>query len=445
MKLIIRKPKSEYFALFIAALLALLLMLNSCEEDSEQFVLGEKYIDSQMELYLVDTFSVSLSTVILDEVLTADKDVLLIGSFHDTLIGDINSNSYIQIGIPDTFFVYKDDIYDSLTLVIKYNNYSFGDTIPEQKISVHQLEENIEVSDDEDLNSLTTFDYNPMPVGSIVYRPTPNKSKDSLSIKIDADLGTSLFLALQEDSTTINNNESFLEYFKGFALIADRYYPGSIIGFSGTADDVKLVLHLHRNNSSNDRYHVDFKLYETSKQFNNINHDFSTTILDPLEKQQYELSSKETKGLSFFHGGIGLAIRVDFPSLDDILFINRFKVVEASLSIAPKTGSYDEFGLPLNLSLYETDESNNQNDWILTPDGLIASGTLAADNQYHEYTRYTFDVTQYINDELEDSYIDPSKGILIMPTTDSYESNFDRLIADSKSNNTKLKIYYITY
>ena len=97
------------------------LFFNACQKNPAEFTLGEEFIESQTELALIDTFSVSLSTVILDTVVTSGTGNLLIGNYRDEVFGKITSHGYFQIGIPSAMSVENDDVYDSLKLIIKYN------------------------------------------------------------------------------------------------------------------------------------------------------------------------------------------------------------------------------------------------------------------------------------------------------------------------------------
>ena len=104
--------------LFALIFFVLYLFINACDNNPTKFTLGEEYIESQTDLVSIDTFSVSLSTVILDTITTSSTVTLLIGHYRDDIFGKITSHSYFQLGIPDSFDIETDDIYDSLKLVI---------------------------------------------------------------------------------------------------------------------------------------------------------------------------------------------------------------------------------------------------------------------------------------------------------------------------------------
>ena len=439
------KRKSNEMILRNIIVILSLLFLVKCNDKPDELTLGEEYIESGTNLNLIDTFSVSLSTVIIDTIVTSGTDRMLVGNFNDNIFGKISSKSYFQIGIPDSFDVEEDEIYDSLVLNIKYDSYYFGDTTRIQKIFVHQLNENIDFNNGEVLTSHSSFNYNSTPVGTIAFYPEPNKTSDTLKIKISDVIGNDLFDKLKSNSVILSNNESFINYFHGFVLKEDDSYEGSIIGFKGNGDDVELILYTRKEVISTEKTKYEFRLEDGTKQFNNIYHDFSATQLNNLVEQRYELPSVESSGLTFLQGGIGLAIRIDFPSLQEILLFERGKIIQAQLYIKPLQNSYDDFKLPSKFYILETDNLNRINSPLYNNQNNIVSSKLNIDELYDEETTYSFDLTKYINDELADSYVDPEKGLLIMLTDGDTKASLDRLIVDTQNQITKLKIYYLYY
>ncbi len=435
----------NHFKIYIKIIFSLGLLFSACDENPQQFKLGEEFIESQTQLNVIDSFSVKLSTVIYDTIVTSGTENLLVGNFRDDVFGEIKSNSYFQVGIPDSFDVKNDDVYDSLNLVITYNNYFYGDTTKNQKIIVHQLTENIEQNDDFKITSQTTFNYNNSQIGSLTYTPKPNGNIDTLSIKLHNAIGNDLFSKLKNESDIYDSDENFINYFHGLVLTASDSYEGSIIGFKASAASVKLVMYTSRSDINIETICYEFKLENLAKQFNNITFDFTSTQLQNLTEQNEELSSRDTGGLAFLHGGIGVALRVDFPSFSEFLFRERGTIVEAELSIAPRHGSYNEFDLPSGLLMYESGKRNRHDKLVFDSQGAIASSKLIFDNQYNENTVYYFDVTKFLNDEIADSYVDPENGLIITLASGIIASKFNRFIADANDQKTKLKIYYLSY
>ncbi|MGD8780527.1 MAG: DUF4270 family protein [Ignavibacteria bacterium] len=447
-----KEPKGSFhIKLPLLLIIITSFFFNNCnEENPGEFTLGDDLIESPTNLSLIDTFSVQLSTVIIDSVQTSGTGSMLIGCFDDDIFGKIISHSYFQVMTPDNFDVERDDEFDSLDLVISYNQYFFGDTTKPQKISVHQLTENIEFNEDDDEEVITSgisFDYNPEPIGSIVYYPRPNKSSDTLTIRISDDIGLDLFEKLKDGSEIMTDTERFISYFHGLVLIADDAYEGSIIGFEARDEAaVSLVMYTTSYDLTKQEIIYEFEMENTDKQFNNIVHDFSSTQLSNLVEQRSELPSSETGGVSYLLGGIGVMLRVDFPSLGELLLLERGKIIEAQLSLAPLQNSFDdESELPSNLIVYDSDKLNRRNNLLYNGDGYVVQSTLVIDELYHEEDAFLFDVTEFINDELEDSYVDPEKGLLVTLPLATLRTTFGRLIVDAEHKNTKLKIYYLSY
>ena len=414
------------------------MVLLSCKESPNEFTLGKKYIESQSSLSLIDTFSVDISTVIMDSLATSSTGRILVGNYTDDTFGKVECRSFFQIGKPDSVYfsvVKDDDIYDSLSLVIEYDNYFFGDTTKSQKIAVHQLTENLKYNDNYYISNRRTFNYNPQPIGSIIYSPRPNNPVDTLVIKIDDEVGRDLFMKLKNHSDILLDEETFINYFHGLLLVPGESYNGSIIGFK--ASSAKLILHTTRNEISDEEFDYEF-LADTTLQFNNVSHDFSSSKLNGLVEQKNKLSSIKSGGLSFLQGAVGLAIRVDFPSLEDILLRERGTITKAQLSIQPMKDSYKDFALPFELDIYISDKSNEMVGTLSYP-----VSTLKVDELYHEETAYTFDITDYITGELSDSYVEPGNGLLILLPDDDLYSTLKRLVIEAK--NSKLKIYYLSY
>ncbi|GAB4340104.1 MAG: hypothetical protein Kow0037_25740 [Calditrichia bacterium] len=429
--------------IYAIASLLLLLLLTSCDDGSGEYFVGQQLLESDTNVQLLDTFSVKLSTVLLDTIRTAQSGCLLVGKYADEVSGIISVKSYFQVGIPEVRNITQDDHYDSLNLILRLNRYYFGDTTKVEKIYVHRLLEKIEPGED-GLTSASTFSFDPTPIGMVEFYPKPFNPVDTLSIKISDQIGQDFFVKIQEANEVLSDNTNFLTYFPGLVLVADGTYSEAIIGFSANEDDVRLVLTSHREDVGGGEdeaiKHV-FKMVNPSNQFNEILHDFSGTLLDGLTEQKTALPSTNTAGISALQGGVGLAVRVDFPSLQDLLLQGEGKVVEAKLMISPIQNSYDELNLPSSLNAYPVDKFNA----VVPNQTSIPASALTIDQQYHENTYYTFDITQYLEGELSDAYIDPEKGLLITLPYDELNCKFERVLFEEKNKNTKLKIYYLIY
>ena len=432
---LMNKWRFRFCILFIFAWV--FFLLNACQKNPSKFVVGEDFIESQSGFNLTDTMTVTLSTVIFDTVVTSGSGGMLIGSYRDDVFGNITSETFFQIGLPDDTAPDADDTYDSLRLVITYNGYYCGDTLTTQHLVVYQLSENIDLNDDDEISSETTFDYRPDPVGSIFYAPNPNGESGCLSIPIDDAIGRDLFEKMRDNADEIQSDEHFINYFHGLMIAADPVENGAIMGFEASASDVELILYTTYTGTTSETVAYAFGLSDTDYQFNHITHDFSSTPFNSLTEQKNALPSKETDGLSYLHGGLGMGIRVDLPFLKEILLLERNQIVKAELSISSPSFGHEGVEIPSTVILYEVDKQNQ-------PSAYITSSSLTVDDLYHENTVYTFDVSDYLTDEFSDSYVDPEKGMLIIYPYTS-DGMFASFAASANSSHTKLKIYYLSY
>jgi len=113
--------------------------------------------------------------------------------------------------------------------------------------------------------------------------------------------------------------------------------------------------------------------------------------------------------------------------------------------VEPAKYSYDIFKLPEKLYIYDTDKENRINS-VLTDDesnALVAHFEL--DEIFGEETSYTYDITNFINDELSDAYFDYDHGLLLGLEQEEFRSSLDRLLIEGKDPPLKLLLYYLTY
>jgi hypothetical protein len=425
----------------IPLLILLGLLLAACSGDSGKFSLGNEYVESQTDLNIIDTLAVKLSTVLLDSVTTSGTGRLLVGTFEDGTFGRVSSDGFFRIGIPDSLEYMQDDVYDSVRLAIRYDGTFYGDTTRNQRIIVHRLTEAIDFGDNGTLTSTDGFDYDPDDIGSVVYTPTPAAS-DTVFIRIDDATGEELFDLISKDSEILADDERFLNFFPGLALVPDDASGGAIIGFRADAEaEVGLIVYTSRQDVVRQTVKNTFHLQDPALQFNRFVHDFSSTALNALNRQNEDLPSAATADAAFLQGGTGLAVRIDFPSLSELLLRDRGLIMKAQLSVAPLKNSDEDYSFPPQLSLFEADGQNE----VLDAENATASASIQKDELYEEATAYVFDVTRYLKAELADSYVDPDKRLILMLPWSSMRSTFQRMLVDARSVDTRLRVYYLSY
>ena len=143
--------------------------------------------------------------------------------------------------------------------------------------------------------------------------------------------------------------------------------------------------------------------------------DVSGLPIEKVATQREEISSNELEKMAYLQAGMGYITRVDFPSLGKILEVeHKNYLYKAVLVLRPVINKDDEVALPENLILYTTDKRNNVVSELSDDDGNTVYGNYYYDEYYNENTYYSFDVTDFLYDELADSYVDPDNGLLII-------------------------------
>ena len=93
----------------------------TCSDDSDNFTIGNDFLESETELRMIDTFTVKLSTVLIDSLPTSSIDSFLVGNYKDDIFGRVSCKSYFEVGLPSNISnVKKHDYFDSITISLRY-------------------------------------------------------------------------------------------------------------------------------------------------------------------------------------------------------------------------------------------------------------------------------------------------------------------------------------
>jgi hypothetical protein len=144
-----------------------------------------------------------------------------------------------------------------------------------------------------------------------------------------------------------------------------------------------------------------------------------------------------------------IATKIKFPTIKGLLQITGFvKILKAELILKPVKYSYTNYPLPLQVEPVNIDASNTINTSLGAYDangGFIPqTGDLTIDNVYNENTFYTYDVTTFLQTQIN-TIIDNKNGLTFLP--DNYQKTLSRIvIGDQQNTNGKmqLKLNYIS-
>jgi hypothetical protein len=429
-------------------LFVLALICFSCgfESDMESLSIGGGFIDARTTISVVDSFSVSLSTVKIDSLTTSGNSVLWAGKYVDKELGTISSTGYYEVGIPENSDILENDSFDSLLLVMNYSKVYYGDTTLLQSFQIYRLSGQVKGDENGNFWNHTTIAYDPNPIGMVSFKPKPS-SKSKIKIRLSDQIGRDFLELMKKKDESISTFEKFREYFKGIAI-----GPGtssSVILSFQCDSSLNLELHTHRKGLEKEALIQKFPLGSTSTYFSNFVADRTGTPISQIMKQLIKVPSSQSSNKTYVESGIGLLTRVDFPTMQHLMETDRrYILLKAELVLVPEPGTYKQIPLPSELVLYHTDKSNRVVSEIVGDQNATLAGDLVIDKIYNENTRYTFDITDFITTEISDSYFDTSHGLLIGETSSSIGASLNRVVfCDRKNSSYKplVRLYFMHY
>ncbi len=412
----------------------LFFALGACNKKEIPF--GENFVESFTDIMIIDTLTPVISTYKLDSFPTSGTGTLLVGSFKDTVFGQTNTSSFFQIGLP-TFSINREDLYDSLTLILSPNNEYYGDTTVTQQISVHELTQTIALPTGrfQFYNNRPAFASSPSPLGQRSLKPRPSRS-DSIEIRLSDVKGAELFQKLIDRTTEVQNQENFLRYFRGITLKSTPS-NAAITGYNVGDTTLKMRLYYRERNITSAKRYIDFPVINTSLQHNLITANRSGTPLKNLPAGFPVVPSSLLDSAAYVQSASGLYGRVSFPSLQNLLNIDKSgRILRAELIIKPVPRSFvTPYRLPAQLNLSLTDRTN-----AIGP--VQATANLFTDFLTGDNTGYTFDLTAYLQNQITVNVVN-QQGLLIYSNS---ATDFSRLvIGDEKSGRSRIqvRIFYL--
>lgn len=412
------------------------LLLVSCGTDSSE-IGGGFFNGGVLDFTYIDTVSVKLSTVKYEELITQESKRLLVGHHEDAKLGKITAAPYFQLSIPTTSTLNKlSTSYNYLTLVLRYDKYSFYDTTVMHRFKAYRITEEIERDADGYLYNHDTFAVENDSLGALSFRARPVRD-DSVAIPLSDALGQELYNKLTSGSTDLTDLVTFQRYIRGIAVFPDTTINGSILGFAPNAEIRLYYLDKSVTPSDDDKY-VAFPLNtSTCLYFNHIATDTKGTKLqDKLATNEDKLSSDLTDHESYIQGGTGYAVRLDIPYLKNLQDLENFYMNSAILEIYPVHKSYDEFtALPASLRAYQ-----------IYPSNATVSSSAGTLNMFKELnipqdSYYYLDVTSFVTQQFGLG-ADAQQSLLLRLEDTEFQASLGRLYLGTAR--TRLKIYYAT-
>ncbi len=400
---------------------SLLLVGSSCEyPDSIGLDLVE---EEQFDMVFLDTATVKLSTVLFDSLPTSHTGRLLTGYHADPAFGTIEARAFFQVGL-DSLNSFPDEdkaIYSRSSLVLNYDDYAYYDTTQLQTYYLYRVTEDMQYEEETyKLYNTSRFAYDSaayLGMMSLYLRP---HREGYVEIPLDDTLGRELFMLAQEQDDLIEDESDFLNRYKGFVLVPDPQNT-MIVGFDSTS---------HIQVYYQEGVEEETLIFPIADQiyFTQLQQERSHTLFAPLQQQKYELPAVKTGDQAYVQGGIGIALRVEFPYLKSLLTLGQgVFITEAFLQLNPLKGTFGGMTpLPATLSVYQVDGLNRIID---TYDFAF---TLYPDEEFKEDTYYSLPVANFLNTQLLTEENNEHALLIVLPE-DTYYHTVDRMVVGGPS------------
>lgn|GEM_PF-638062 len=450
-----RKKMYKYLLLCISVLL-----LFSCERESNTYEVGSSWMSSQSKVVMIDTLTLKMSTVMMDSVVTSGKSAMLVGNIKDNTFGQVNSSSLFEL-TPESYTLTSSTnaVFDSIVMYLTNTDFYYGDTLKTFKMNVYPLEKRIRLNNGY-LYNKSNFSYSSNSIGSAEFYPRPQTDSSFVKIKLDHSYGQNIFNLLK--SKDANSQEYFLNFYKGLALVPSSDNNAMLrFGISSsyqvqisnsTKEKVSNVVRMYYHTTSENgteqvKYTLDINPSSTY-QYNKIQSDFTGSELANLTPKN-PIPSKDLGNKTYLMAGIGVYTKVEIPYLKTLKdAFENYKIISATLSLSPVAGYYsDKFYNPSPLYYYWGDKSNQIISSFYDSDGTTEVSVSLSDNsEFQSDFAYDFSMLTYVNTILSETSTS-NYNVMIYPSNYTDVLSGKAIVGDQKNgtNPAKLKIYMLGY
>ncbi|GHE47832.1 hypothetical protein GCM10017764_33800 [Sphingobacterium griseoflavum] len=409
-----------------------------------------------------DTFAVSASTFLLDPLPSAGQGGLLVGAFENEYVGQTRASTYFRLAVPDLSTTFTNDVqFDSLTISFFYNGYSYGDTTQTMGISVHRLSQAIDPKElsialegdefpvfasGETLYTDQEFAYAREPLGTTRFSPKPHSKKDTVSIKLDQNLGHTLFGMVLSKDSRLTVEDDFLDFFRGLAIISEPDAK-AIVGFK---DSIAFSLHYSYERQSDGRRiteELTINMGNSDYQYNRIETERSNSLLRAMTAVNSEIVSTSTDSRTFVQGLTGLVSRIRFPGIRETLGLGATAINKAQLIIETDQLEYGFYPPPDSLILFVANRYGTPTSLVKNASGasLLAVYQQGSTSGGIGRGKYVFDISNYLSALIKTQTYDDEESLLIsLPTTTLLSrTNVLQVAQNDNKPAIKLNVLYI--
>jgi len=469
------------------AMLAVALFFFSCEDETS--ILGfkgpKKFNVALVEIPLntssvlaVDSAISDLRPVVVNGQ-TSFVDGLLVGQYQDNVFGKVEARSFLSLYPSSTIALESSSVYDSITVELRLNFYSYGFTGVENKnFFVHEITGDTVTlfGGNRYYTNSTAPEYSVDPIGemkmrldydSLLKQSTLSSQQDTILAKarLNDTFGTKVFEAVKEGVSGAAAQRLFKAQVRGLALVPAADNPG-IYGMNVINDFGKVsrvFLHYHTVDGSGG---VADTLVRTLgidyASFTKVDTDRTGTELEGIQPYQ---GTETLSGLRYIQSGSPIITKLDlapfyaFADTVDNILINSAEFVIENLDAPP--GQRPPGSLTFRLMNNNSEQFLNTrvaadaeflsasqyfilaSDHYFTPSNgtsIVSIGYKADENRYSGFMTL-FTQTLFTNKGDQDGINENRlKYLALVPSNPPLERSVSRAVFSK--DDVKLRIYY---
>jgi len=412
----------QYKNIFLLIFVSILLF--SCEKEDKSLIGKDILPDS--DVLGTDYFqfnNIKASTVAGEKVESQNKISVMLGSinFGDEYghsKADFITQTRLSVLMPGFAGFGNNPMVDSVKMfMLYYGDKYYGDTLSDLNIKIYEINDDIYL----DSTYYSNFDANLIyDEGNLICEQliSPAPSSNLLELNIDNDFGQRI---VDADTSLLNDNDVFLETFKGLYITTDSVTSGgSILYFSLISPSTFIKIYYHNDVDTLD-YDLlintscaEISMFKNSG-YNNINfNDNSSEFI-------------YTQAMAGIKGKIDLSVVKTFADSGNVT-INKAELVfdyQSQTNPEPKK---------LYLRVVDGEDNTRPSDYNLG----YYNGKYNSDNE-----TYSFVITKHISDII--TGVQQYPELYVYPSNSALTANRATLINNFDNKNIKLKIIYTKY
>ncbi|GAA4496971.1 hypothetical protein GCM10023172_11190 [Hymenobacter ginsengisoli] len=431
----------------LLAMLGLVALAASCTNTASDIGVGLPDANVDTGAFLVDTLTVRSSTVLRDSVPSSNSNYLFVGQYTDPLLGKLTARSAFRLGLTELFTPDPTAVFDSITLVLKPDNYRYGDTTKTQAlVEVHRLNTGISFTKYSYTSpKLTTMDYdsvnllNYSPVLKINTAPRGRARPNITTLRLPLDPAFGQALLAKGKAGQLSTQDDLDAYLPGLVITPAANDEGALIRLSATSADAVMHLYSHVPTDPTTVITTNFSLATGSRHFFQFRVNRNLAGVPNLPRKSLEsVPSALTGERTIIEGALGLQTRLEFPYLKDLRqFGNNLTITNAQITASVPTSTLTPFvPAPPALSIYYTD-ANNHPLALYQPN--ITYNTSISTLTSIEQGTYNWSMTSYIRAVLANTI--PNNGLLLASATPDVPSR----VFIGSTRNTQNKLSFRVY